>query len=95
MPTPPKPKPTKIRRKPVPPGLRFDVLQRDKFRCRACGVEAKDARLEIDHIVPVSKGGLTTLKNLQTLCGSCNRGKAAKLKSVKSVAKKVRKSAAK
>jgi 5-methylcytosine-specific restriction endonuclease McrA len=91
MPTPPKPKPTKIRRKAVPPGLRFDVLVRDKFRCRACGVGAKEARLEIDHIIPVSKGGLTTLKNLQVLCRSCNRGKSAKLRAVKAVANKLEK----
>ena len=93
MPTPPKV--AKVRRKAVPPGLRFDVLVRDKFRCRACGVGAKEARLEIDHIIPVSKGGLTMLKNLQTLCRSCNRGKSAKLREVKSAAKKARKSAAK
>ena len=35
--------------------------------------------LEIDHILPVSKGGLTTEDNLQTLCWRCNRSKGAKI----------------
>jgi 5-methylcytosine-specific restriction endonuclease McrA len=76
-------KPTKPKRKPLLPGLRFDVLSRAKFRCQACGVGAKEARLEIDHKIPVSKGGATTLRNLQVLCRSCNRGKSAKMKAVK------------
>lgn len=91
MPPKPKKQPIKTRRKPIPSGLRYDVLQRANFRCEACGVSAKDARLEIDHKIPVSKGGLTTLRNLQVLCRSCNRGKGAKLKVVKAVAKKLKK----
>lgn len=62
-------------------GLRYNILQRDGFRCRLCGRSAKDhpgLELEVDHIVPVSKGGLTIESNLQTLCRDCNRGKAAK-----------------
>ncbi len=35
--------------------------------------------LEVDHIVPISKGGLTIEDNLQTLCWKCNRSKGAKL----------------
>lgn len=35
--------------------------------------------LEVDHIVPVSKGGLSEPENLQTLCWRCNRAKGAKM----------------
>ena len=55
--------------------MRFIVMQRDSFKCRACGASpAKDPAVElhIDHIIPWAKGGETTLDNLQTLCSKCN-----------------------
>jgi len=58
--------------------LRFKVLKRDNFKCCACGASpAKDPNVElhIDHIIPWSKGGETTIDNLQTLCSKCNLGK--------------------
>lgn len=60
--------------------LRYDVFQRDGFKCCICGASAKDgAKLQVDHIIPVSKGGKTVMSNLQTLCDRCNRGKSNKL----------------
>ena len=59
--------------------LRFRVLQRDNFKCCACGASpAKDASVElhVDHILPWSKGGETVFENLQTLCSKCNLGKS-------------------
>lgn len=59
--------------------LRFKVLQRDNFSCCFCGASpAKNSNTElhIDHIVPWSKGGETTIGNLQTLCSICNLGKS-------------------
>lgn len=59
--------------------LRFEVLARDRFTCRFCGASpTKDpaVTLHIDHIIPWSKGGETTLNNLQTLCSKCNLGKS-------------------
>ncbi len=59
--------------------LRFKVLQRDKFKCCACGASpAKDSsvELQVDHIIPYSKGGETIEENLQTLCSKCNSGKS-------------------
>ena len=59
--------------------MRFIVMQRDNFKCCMCGASpAKDPSVElhIDHIVPWSKGGETTLDNLQTLCSKCNLGKS-------------------
>ena len=54
---------------------RWKVMKRDGFKCVKCGAAGDEARLEIDHINPVSKGGPSTEKNLQTLCFNCNRGK--------------------
>lgn len=60
--------------------MRFNVLKRDKYRCKICGRSEKDnVKLEIDHIYPFSKGGLTVISNLQSLCFDCNRGKRAEL----------------
>jgi 5-methylcytosine-specific restriction endonuclease McrA len=44
--------------------------------CENCGKTALEASLEIDHIIPVSKGGKTEENNLQVLCFDCNRGKS-------------------
>jgi hypothetical protein len=58
--------------------LRFRVMQRDNFRCVACGQSpAKDPRirLHIDHITAWRNGGETVYENLQTLCHICNIGK--------------------
>lgn len=59
--------------------LRWHVLQRDRFTCRACGASpalTPSVELHVDHIVPWSKGGETVLENLQTLCSACNLGKS-------------------
>jgi HNH endonuclease len=56
----------------IPDSLRAEVLMRDGGRCRRC---RRAINLEIDHIVPVSKGGRTEEPNLQTLCRRCNRRK--------------------
>jgi 5-methylcytosine-specific restriction endonuclease McrA len=56
--------------------IRWLVLQRDQFRCVKCGQAASSTvSLEVDHIVPVAKGGLDTIENLQALCNRCNCGK--------------------
>lgn len=62
-------------RKPIPKSLRFEVFKRDKFACQYCGRTAPDVILEIDHIMPVSKGGSNDIMNLVTSCRDCNRGK--------------------
>lgn len=62
--------------------LRTQIKERDNFTCCNCGnsiYKEPNLLLEIDHIIPVSKGGLTQEENLQTLCWKCNRNKGAKL----------------
>ena len=59
--------------------LRYDVMRRDGFRCKLCGMTANDGvKLHVDHIIAVSKGGKTELSNLRTLCERCNLGKSDK-----------------
>ena len=60
----------------VPDSMRAAVLVRDGARCRKC---RRAINLEMDHIVPVSKGGKTEESNLQILCRRCNRAKSRKL----------------
>lgn len=59
--------------------LRFLVMKRDNFKCCVCGrspATAQGLELQVDHIKPWTKGGETTLENLQTLCRDCNLGKS-------------------
>ena len=60
--------------------LREEIKERDSYKCCSCGIGISDEPnllLEIDHIKPLSKGGLTERVNLQTLCWKCNRSKGA------------------
>lgn len=69
-----------LERKKMSASLRYDVLKRDGFKCKICGATADDgAKLHVDHIIPISKGGKTEMDNLQTLCERCNLGKSDKL----------------
>jgi diadenosine tetraphosphate (Ap4A) HIT family hydrolase/5-methylcytosine-specific restriction endonuclease McrA len=52
--------------------FRYEVLKRARFRCELCGVSADVRALEVDHIVPRTKGGADDSDNLQALCYSCN-----------------------
>jgi ATP adenylyltransferase len=52
--------------------LRYEVLKRARFRCELCGVPADVRALEVDHIVPRSRGGTDDPNNLQALCYRCN-----------------------
>lgn len=56
---------------------RFFILKRDQFACKKCGASGHGVKLEVDHIVPFSKGGSDNLSNLKTLCFECNQGKRA------------------
>lgn len=56
--------------------VRFAVFLRDKFTCQYCGRQAPEVVIEIDHVLPCSKGGTNDLNNLVTACRDCNRGKS-------------------
>ena len=52
------------------------VWNRDGGKCVDCG---SNENLEFDHIIPFSKGGANTYRNIQLLCEPCNRSKSAKI----------------
>jgi site-specific DNA-methyltransferase (adenine-specific) len=49
------------------------LYKEQQGKCNACGTEFDIRHLEIDHIVPKSKGGGDCYENYQLLCSSCNR----------------------
>lgn len=64
------------------PKLREHIKQRDHFTCKNCNNSTSiepNLLLEIDHIIPIAKGGMTEESNLQTLCWKCNRTKGVKM----------------
>ena len=52
-----------------PAFTRFNVFLRDRFKCQYCGT-GED--LTFDHLIPRSKGGMTTWDNVITACSPCN-----------------------
>lgn len=48
------------------------VLARDRFTCQRCGCRTE---LEVDHLIPIAKGGTWDLSNLWVLCRDCHRRK--------------------
>lgn len=62
--------------------LREKIKGRDSYTCKYCSLSVRDEKnllLEIDHVIPLSKGGITSEDNLQTLCWKCNRSKGSKV----------------
>jgi len=55
------------------PAVKEQLYKEQKGKCNACGEDFKMWNLEIDHIIPVAKGGGDYYENYQLLCGSCNR----------------------
>ena len=58
--------------------IRFLVLQRDGFKCSYCGrtpLTDNKVELQVDHVVPKSKGGSDAMSNYLTACRECNVGK--------------------
>lgn len=65
--------------------LRLEVFERDDYTCQYCGARPKlltmlragrlHSTLHVDHMVPLSRGGHNTIKNLATACAGCNSAK--------------------
>lgn len=63
-------------------GVRYEVMVRDGLACRYCGRRPPEVVLEVDHVMPKSRGGTNARENLVTACFDCNRGKSDKLPAV-------------
>ncbi|HZT16887.1 MAG TPA: HNH endonuclease [Gaiellaceae bacterium] len=63
-------------REAIPERVRHEVWRRDGGRCVDCGSRE---RLEFDHIIPISKGGSNTVRNVELRCEACNRRKSASI----------------
>ncbi len=58
--------------------LRYEILDRDGYRCRSCGATPGDGRrLQVHHTTPVADGGDNSSENLETLCDDCHAGRHA------------------
>ncbi|MEA5537290.1 HNH endonuclease [Crocosphaera sp. XPORK-15E] len=66
---------TKTPRIPIPKSVRDYIFQRDNYQCKSCGKKQQETILNIDHIIPLAKGGSNDMSNLQTLCQPCNQQK--------------------
>ena len=69
----------KAQRSKMTKELRVAILRRDNWTCQICGnskFKEPNLLLEVDHIIPIAKGGKTEPNNLQTLCWKCNRKKS-------------------
>ena len=58
---------------------RKNILLRDRNTCQYCGAAMASGELTLDHVIPRSRGGLSTWENLVACCHSCNRRKGNQL----------------
>lgn len=72
------------------------LLERENYYCIYCGIHASQTKMEIEHVIPRSKGGTNSLNNLVLSCETCNQVKGNQdvetfLKGKPSVLKRVKK----
>lgn len=53
------------------------IVQTTEGYCPVCGVEVEIERMTMDHIIPLSKGGIHHINNVQPMCRSCNSAKGS------------------
>lgn len=71
---------SKNQRKLATRELREKIMKRDNYTCQLCGKYMPDeVGLQVDHIIPVAKGGKTVASNLRVLCSKCNGSKSDKV----------------
>lgn len=59
----------------IPRDVLIKVIKRDGQICQKCFKHVPETEIELDHIIPISKGGPTSVENLRVLCINCNRTK--------------------
>lgn len=55
--------------------IRRQVIERDGYHCVYCDEDLTQGEIHLDHVIPESKGGPTTVDNLQVTCRKCNTAK--------------------
>lgn len=75
----------------IPDSLRWEVLSRAENRCEYCELsqERQETVFHIDHVHPVSLGGMTELENLALACVSCSLRKSARVSALDPVSGEV------
>ena len=63
----------------IPPKKRWRILEKYQFTCQYCGRKPPEVIIEIDHILPLSKGGSNDESNLIVACKTCNSGKGGEI----------------
>ncbi|MCL5965740.1 MAG: HNH endonuclease [Deltaproteobacteria bacterium] len=58
---------------------RHNIFIRDRNRCQYCGRNYPRSELNLDHVVPRSRGGRTSWENIVCSCLECNKRKGGKL----------------
>lgn len=66
-------------RQSIPQDLRRLVIERDGYVCQICGGDVEAGDIHLDHYIPLSKGGPTTLENLRVAHSRCNIAKRDKM----------------
>lgn len=59
----------------IPKNIRRIVLERDGYHCVYCDEDLTNEEIHLDHVIPESRGGPTTIDNLQVTCRKCNLAK--------------------
>ena len=83
-------RPGVLKRVNIPAWARRAVFFRDRGMCATCqsdlsGLVSSQPDSQFDHIIPLARGGLNDVTNLQLLCESCNNKKSANLEPVSSI----------
>ena len=58
--------------------FKYQLIREQGFRCAYCGRFCLPSEFTLDHIVPISEGGATRLRNLVVCCKECNLKKGNK-----------------
>ena len=64
----------------LPPAVRQRVFERNGYQCQSCHkIDLSAKSLQVDHILPLARGGTNDFSNFQTLCSRCNLQKSDKI----------------
>jgi len=66
----------------IPRSVMLKVIRRDNYHCQICNAYVNDKDIELDHIIPISRGGPTTVENLRLLCMTCNQKRSNSTKDI-------------